>query len=275
MSRAVPVPERTDSCGPSWSSLPFRAVYLPPWPSIPPLARREPASSHGIHLDYRSDPAHPSRDACSGDRTPTTSPPSTRHRASTPAHVATRFGFEEPSSNSRSVLVVLHHLDGFLRSEVAGLLHPAADPGVRRVSAVCRLVANRRTGGLETCDAFPATLLRTLRRIPLADSRTASPQPLPSCRFQRSDRRVREVPVSGFIRCTPSDRSLGSKALLRPRVRSACSTVSGGAAPYPSMGFVPLQGSSIAGLPPPAMRRRQAPTPKSPAARHQLRSAPS
>jgi hypothetical protein len=30
--------------------------------------------------------------------------------------------------------VVSHHLDGFLRSKFAGLLHPAADPGVRRIS---------------------------------------------------------------------------------------------------------------------------------------------
>jgi hypothetical protein len=30
--------------------------------------------------------------------------------------------------------VVLHHLDGFRRTVLAGLLHPAADPGVRRVS---------------------------------------------------------------------------------------------------------------------------------------------
>jgi hypothetical protein len=31
--------------------------------------------------------------------------------------------------------VVSHHLDGLLLLDLAGLLHPAADPGVHRVSA--------------------------------------------------------------------------------------------------------------------------------------------
>jgi hypothetical protein len=35
----------------------------------------------------------------------------------------------------RSALVVSHHLDGFLLLDLAGLLHPAADHGVHRVSA--------------------------------------------------------------------------------------------------------------------------------------------
>jgi len=38
---------------------------------------------------------------------------------------------------SRSVLVVSHHLDGFLRAKAAGLLHPATSLEVRRVSR-CR-----------------------------------------------------------------------------------------------------------------------------------------
>jgi hypothetical protein len=36
----------------------------------------------------------------------------------------------------RSALVVSHHLDGLLLLDRAGLLHPAADPGVHRVAAV-------------------------------------------------------------------------------------------------------------------------------------------
>ena len=39
-----------------------------------------------------------------------------------------------PSVRSCSVLVVPPHLNGFLRAEVAGLLHPAIGHGVRRVS---------------------------------------------------------------------------------------------------------------------------------------------
>jgi hypothetical protein len=80
---------------------------------------------------------------------------------------------------SRSALVVSHHLDGFLRNRAAGLLRPAADHGVRSVSL----------RGLPTADrsrwrATAASPLRTtLRRIPLVDSRTASPRPLPSWRY--------------------------------------------------------------------------------------------
>jgi hypothetical protein len=55
-------------------------------------------------------------------------------RASTPAGVSACFGSRETISAARSVLVVSHHLDGFLRSEVAGLLRPAAGHGVRCVS---------------------------------------------------------------------------------------------------------------------------------------------
>jgi len=55
-----------------------------------------------------------------------------------PYDVAIAFRVRSCRFELRSVLVVFRHLDGFLRSEVAGLLHPAADPGVRRVSRTCR-----------------------------------------------------------------------------------------------------------------------------------------
>jgi hypothetical protein len=42
------------------------------------------------------------------------------------------FGPEVPPSESRSVLVVSHHLDGFLRSAAPGLLHPGTGLGSRR-----------------------------------------------------------------------------------------------------------------------------------------------
>ena len=44
------------------------------------------------------------------------------------------FGPSVPPDSSCSVLVVSHHLDGFLRATAAGLLHPAASLEVRRVS---------------------------------------------------------------------------------------------------------------------------------------------
>jgi len=51
-----------------------------------------------------------------------------------PVRVAASLRPRATSSKSCSVLVVSHHLDGLLRTELAGLLHPASDPGVRRVS---------------------------------------------------------------------------------------------------------------------------------------------
>jgi hypothetical protein len=90
-------------------------------------------------------------------------PPSTCSRASTPsghccpaafraAGSMSRFGRRVSDRRSRSVLVVSHHLDGFLRPgpsrnsvhRVAGLLHPAADPGVRCVSLVVAATIARR-----------------------------------------------------------------------------------------------------------------------------------
>jgi hypothetical protein len=81
-----------------------------------------------------------------------------------------------------SVLVVSHHLDGLLHTTVAGLLHPAADPGVRRVV---------------TRDA-----VRTLRRIPLASSRTLSPGPLPP-RGSVAARPRSQLRAAGRVRTTP------------------------------------------------------------------------
>jgi hypothetical protein len=78
-----------------------------------------------------------------------------------PASVA-----ENPSPQSRSTLVVLHHLDGFLRPEVAGLLHPAASHEVRRVS--CR--STFRSGAAEAAlfrraEAFPAALFTPFEEL--------------------------------------------------------------------------------------------------------------
>ena len=69
-------------------------------------------------------------------RPPLRAPLSRSPVASTPSRPLARptFGLEMPISKSRSALVVSHHLDGFLRNRLAGLLHPAADHGVRHVS---------------------------------------------------------------------------------------------------------------------------------------------
>lgn len=71
------------------------------------------------------------------------SPRGPLHRFSAPAvysqHLRLRvcaFGPLVPTSRSRSVPVVSHHLDGFLRPHSVGLLHPTADPGVHRVASI-------------------------------------------------------------------------------------------------------------------------------------------
>ena len=114
----------------------------------------------------------------SSDRLPWDSSPSPLHRpcrASTPACVAARFGREAPASRSRSILVVSHHPDGFLRPEVAGLLHPAASHEVRRVSCY-------RASADAECRGIPHDAFRTPRRIPPYRSRSTSLWPLPPCR---------------------------------------------------------------------------------------------
>jgi hypothetical protein len=55
-------------------------------------------------------------------------------------------------------------------------LHPAADGGFAAFPA-----SSGRPEG-RSAVAFPATRFHTPRRTPLADSRAASPRPLPSCR---------------------------------------------------------------------------------------------
>jgi hypothetical protein len=74
----------------------------------------------------------------------------------------------------RSALVVSHHLGGFLLSDGAGLLRPAPDPGVRRVSS-------RRETGLLTARSCPSKLsLRRQRRPRLSPEPRARVRDRPS-----------------------------------------------------------------------------------------------
>jgi len=84
---------------------------------------------------------------------------------------------------TRSVLVVSHHLDGSHRARLASILQPATDHGVRHVS--CARPADHLPKQSRRNRRNPHDAVRTLRRIPLVRSRTASPQPLPSCRSLR------------------------------------------------------------------------------------------
>jgi len=96
--------------------------------------RLTPISSRGVGRGRKGCPIrlYPSPLRRPSFRTPLSRSP----RASTPGFglSPSSFGLGMPLPKSRSVLVVSHHLDGFLRARLAGLLHPAADPGVRLVS---------------------------------------------------------------------------------------------------------------------------------------------
>jgi len=93
----------------------------------------------------------------------------------------TSFGQTMPTVRSRSALVVSHHLDGLLHPAVAGLLRPAT--GQRFIAFHAALDQDSSEDSTCARCALPATQLHTPRRIPLVDSRTASPRPLPSCRY--------------------------------------------------------------------------------------------
>jgi hypothetical protein len=76
----------------------------------------------------------------------------------------TPFGPTLPGADSRSTLVVSHHLDGFLRAEVTGLLHPATCQGFAAFCA-CRLTEPPE--GDSACrSALPATRFTPFEDFP-------------------------------------------------------------------------------------------------------------
>jgi len=83
---------------------------------------------------------------------------------------------------TRSDLVVSHHLAGLLRTSGLEFIAPrnrkefAAFPGFASTFCQPKPTSDGRRS------PFPARAVHTLRRIPLAGSRTASLRPLPSCR---------------------------------------------------------------------------------------------
>jgi hypothetical protein len=128
-----------------------------------------------------------------------------------------RFGSRGPPRKSCSVHVVFHHLDGFLRLEFAGLLHPAADHEVRRVSCSCRPEPAGEGGSVRSRD--PRGAHRTPRRMFPVDSRSASPRSLPSCRWRAAcGATVTPARCRVDVRVV-ADGCVGFRALLRRRVR--------------------------------------------------------
>jgi hypothetical protein len=113
-------------------------------PSVPTCCAFEGASRRRSAWCYRAPPSGFSKDRPSIDII---------HRCPLPAASATSGSLRSsatgwwPSAGrckrpARSVLVVSHHLDGFLHRRRVGLLHPTADPGVHRVSASHRTIAS-------------------------------------------------------------------------------------------------------------------------------------
>jgi hypothetical protein len=170
--------------------------------------RLSPVSSPGIR-----------RTACSRAQPPYRPSVDRLHRVHSRPTLPSGFGPELPRSDSRSALVVLHHLGGFLRVGVAGLLHPATDPGVRRVSCGDRRELPKQPWSIV---AFPDDAHHTPRRTPS----TAA--------VLRHRSRCPLVVSASF-------EAVDLEALLHRRVRDV-------ATPLPvtrilsSLGFVPLQG---------------------------------
>jgi hypothetical protein len=91
--------------------------------------------------------------------------------SSTPGSRLRRASFLRTSAARRrscSALVVLHHLDGFLRVAVAGLLHPATGQGFAAFR-VCRCGGRPKAASMAGDSSRGA--VRTLRRVPLVSSR--------------------------------------------------------------------------------------------------------
>jgi len=142
-----------------------------------------------------------------------------------------------PPSDSRSALVVLHHLDGFLRSTSRGL-----------VASRCRSWGSPRfRSGRPVEDRNATGLSRGAGSVPLEeipfDSRDASPRPLPPCR---------SLPITAPSRLSPLlESALSGWEDRERRLRGLAPSFGSGVwrAPLPAcgtlffLGFVPLQGS--------------------------------
>jgi hypothetical protein len=122
-------------------------------------------------------------------------------RASTPGGRSLRWT-DGATRQSRSALVVSHHLDGLLRTKGCGSVAPRCQSRVRRVS--CLPASNVARGRQEGVGYSPRDAVHTLRRVSLVSSRTASLRPLPSCRYRSPlDCGVWPKPLSALDRVRP------------------------------------------------------------------------
>jgi len=84
-----------------------------------------------------------------------------------------------------SVPVVSRHYNGLLRSQASGFLHPETGWGSLRFLEYATIQSPAKADNPWMTILLPRTAVHTLRRIPLADSRSASLRPLPSCRLRQ------------------------------------------------------------------------------------------
>jgi hypothetical protein len=130
---------------------------------------------------------------------PAASTPAPRSRASLRGAAAKR--------HPCSVLVVSHHLDGFLRVRPAGLLHPAHDHEVHRVSALAAARPGDVGVGSLLTDAGPS------RAFPSRTADPTSPRAVPP----RRSPAARWLDLEAFLRSRSPVRS-GGVAASRPSV---------------------------------------------------------
>jgi hypothetical protein len=144
---------------------------------------------------------------------PSTDSPAT----STPGAPKRSFGPAVPCASSRSALVVSHHLDGFLRDRAAGLLRPAAGLGFVAFRAFAAHHRSEPKLGAPWNRRAPSPRRGSdPSKGSLANSRSASLRPLPSCRC-RAIAGVTPSPttVASGRRQRRSDETADSRALLR------------------------------------------------------------
>jgi hypothetical protein len=155
-------------------------------------------------------------------------PPPTCHRASTP---------------TRTFRPVLRFRGNHPRNPVPPSWFRATSTvsSARRSRACCiplpvlGFVAFRGQKGLPRDD------VHTPRRIPLDDSRTTSPWPLPPCRSLRPASALRPAPLPEPIFALRRASSVDFEALLRHRVRNAHPAVASREAPCPSWASFPFK----------------------------------
>jgi len=152
-----------------------------------------------------------------------------------PDRLAPIFGDGATSPTTRSALVVSHHLDGLFRCTAAGLLHPAADPGVHRVSTPTDLPCRRATGASPRRE-------RPLEELPSPAGGPASPRdrcPLAVARLESTATRRLEAPQRRVSDTGGTDSAeLGFEALLRRWVRLTDDPLRDRPATCPSLGFL-------------------------------------